>query len=93
MDKENKKELIKISISNYETIEKMPEDYANFGLITPALILGRMLDINSHPDFISRKLENDNLREFIDNTILFDNATLPDILSFSKIYLIQLENE
>lgn len=93
LDDESKKELIKASISNYEATEKMPENYATFGLLTPALILGRLLDVNGHQGFISKKLKDDNLRAFVENTILFDAATLSDILSFSKTYLIKLENE
>ena len=55
LDNESKKELVKVSISNYESIEKMPEDYATFGLVTPALVLGRLLDVDGFQGFIAKK--------------------------------------
>ena len=42
---------------------------------------------------LQKKIENDNIRGFVDYTNIADVSTLSDILSFSKAYLKQLENE
>jgi hypothetical protein len=93
LDTENKKSLIEKSISNYVTIEKMPDDYATFGLLTPALLLGRLLDLNNQSDFTIQKSKNQKLKAFVDYSEIGDTSVLPDIISCSKSYLKQLENE
>jgi len=93
LDTENKKRLIEKSISNYETIETMPDEYATFGLISPALVLGRLLDLNNQPEFTIEKSKNQKLKVFVDYTEIGDTYVLPDIISCSKAYLKQLENE
>ena len=93
LDTENKKRLIEKSISNYATIETMPDEYATFGLITPALVLGRLLDLNKQSDFTIQKSKNQKLKAFVDYTEIGDTFVLPDIISCSKAYLKQLGNE
>ena len=93
LDKTSKKELIKTVVFNYEIIKKMPENYATFGLLTPTLMLGRLLDISNQEDFKNIKLKSNKLRYFIVNSELLDEATLTDILACSKKYLNQLSYE
>jgi hypothetical protein len=93
LNKESKKILIDKSLSNYGIIEKMPDQYATFGLMTPALILGRLLDANNQQEFGTMKSKDDNLRGFINNGDIGDIQILTDIISFSKTYLKQIENE
>jgi hypothetical protein len=88
-----KKELIKKSIENYEVIENMPVEYATFGLITPALILGRILENSNYSNFINLKNKDIKYKSFIDYTNLTDTSVLSDIILISKEYLIQIEHE
>jgi hypothetical protein len=93
VDNKDKKELIKTSLNNYESIELMPENYGTFGLITPALILGRLLDVDNNSDLIEKKSKDDKLKAFIDYTFIGSISTLSDIIVISKEYLKELENE
>jgi len=71
----------------------LPDQYSIFGLITPALVLGRLLYVNAYPDFIIKKLKDDKLSCFVDYSYLGNCSTLSDIIAFLKEYLKQLENE
>jgi hypothetical protein len=93
MDNESKKELVITFIPNFEATEKMSDYYGIFGLRTSALVLARLLDVNHYQDFIMTKSKNNNLRVFVDYTIMGDANILSDIISFSKAYLIQIDNE
>jgi len=93
MDNKNQVELLKLVILNYNVIQKMPEDYATFGLMTPALVIARMLDVISYQDFTTRKSVDNILRDFVDYSYGVDINTLSDIISFAKAYLNQIENE
>ncbi|OQA64132.1 MAG: hypothetical protein BWY38_03073 [Ignavibacteria bacterium ADurb.Bin266] len=93
LDKNCKKELIKASISNYEAIKEMPAEYASFGLLTPALVLGRLMYKNNHEDFSTKMLENKNLERFVNDSEILDPETLDYILIYSKNYLTQIDNE
>jgi len=93
MDHEIRKELLRTSILNYETILKMPEDYSSFGLVTPALVLGRLLDAVGHQNFIEEKIKDNNLQMFINDASVGEVTTLSYILATSKAYLNQLDNE
>jgi len=93
LDVNSKKELIKAGISNFEMIEKMPENYGTFGLITPALVLGRLLETNNLAEFSTKISADSKLRWFVDKSIVDDTATLTYIVTNSKTYLKQLENE
>ena len=53
----------------------------------------QLLDVNHYQDFIMTKSKNNNLHVFVDYTIMGDANILSDIISFSKAYLIQIENE
>ena len=93
LEMNSKKELVKMGISNFEIIKQMPEHYATLGLITPALMLGRLLDANNQQEFITSKSADNQLRRFISSSDLPDVTVLNKILACSKDYLKQLENE
>lgn len=93
LDENTRKEIVGKGISNFEAIKEMPEHYANFGLVTPALLLGRLMEVNNQKEFVTLKSGKDNLRYFIDSSNLLDEETLMNILTYSKAYLKQLNNE
>jgi hypothetical protein len=85
--------LIEHCISNYRIFEKMPDFYGTFSLSTPALVLGRVLDVKEYSVYKSKKSKNDYFTHFINNTQLTDRQILSDIITLSKQYLNQLKNE
>jgi len=93
LSKEEKVELVRKSVSDYEIKEKMPDNYSTFGLITPALVLGRLLDTDNFQEFSTKKTKDKNIQSFVDYTHLGNRSTLSDIIAVSKEYLKQLENE
>ncbi len=93
MNNNTKKELLELSISNYEGKHYLPEYYATFGLQTQALVLGRLLDIEKYQAYISIKESDEYLRKFIDSSILYDKSSLSAIVNLAKNYKNQLKNE
>lgn len=93
LSKKEKIGLIKKAVSDYEIKEKMPDNYSTFGLTTPALILGRLLDTDNFQEYSAIKTKDKNTQSFIDYTYLGSSSTLSDIIIISKSYLKQIENE
>lgn len=93
LDKTDKKELLRACISNYEMVREMPKSYGTFGLTSPAMVLGRILKVDKYPDFISKESTDNKLKNFVNKSYYEGVSTLSDIVSYSKGYLKQLENE
>jgi len=93
IDNVSKKELIMTCVKNFEIMDSMPKYYGTFGLITPALVLGRLMEISKYQNYIDEKAENENLSVFIDKTYISDSDILYNIQTLSKSYLFQLNNE
>lgn len=93
MDNSEIKGLIEQCISNYQNFEKMPDLYGTFSLTTPALVLGRTLDVREYPVYQSKKSKNRKFEHFVDNTQLTDKQILSDVITLSKQYLNQLKDE
>ncbi|MCD5383067.1 hypothetical protein LR002_03010 [Candidatus Gracilibacteria bacterium] len=93
LSKKEKVGLIKKSVSDYEIKERMTDNYSPFGLTTPALILGRLLDIDKFQEFYTKKAKDSKMQSFVDYTHLGSRSTLSDIIKISKLYLKQIENE
>src|SRR5690606_18271013 len=90
---ENRIRLIEKSFSNYKVMKQMPKEYASFGLLTPALVMGRMMDIDRFPSFIDAKFENKALQTFIENTQPGIVNLFSEIASMATAYLKILKNE
>jgi hypothetical protein len=71
----------------------MTDNYSPFGLTTPALILGRLLDIDKFQEFYTKKAKDSKMQSFVDYTHLGSRSTLSDIIKITKLYLKQIENE
>ncbi|MCF8360911.1 MAG: hypothetical protein K9H26_19335 [Prolixibacteraceae bacterium] len=93
MSNNTKKELLELSISNYEGKLNLPEYYASFGLETSSLVLGRLLDTDKYQAYISMAEGDECLRKFIDSSILYDKSSLSAIVNLAKNYKNQLKNE
>ncbi|MFA9388820.1 MAG: hypothetical protein ACERKD_03385 [Prolixibacteraceae bacterium] len=93
MSNNTKKELLELSISNYEGKRDLTEYYATFGLQTQALVLGRLLDIDKYQAYISMRENDESVRRFIDSSILYDKSSLSAIVNLAKKYKSQLKNE
>ncbi|MCP4179233.1 MAG: hypothetical protein GY756_15850, partial [bacterium] len=53
--RKEKIELTKSAISNYEVKKEMSDNYSTFGLTTPALVLGRLIDTGNFQEFNAKK--------------------------------------
>lgn len=93
IDKKNKKELIAVTLLNYEKRDKMPEHFSTFGKMSSTLILGRILEHDQYSKYGVQKKYADKIKRFIDNSYLEDVSTMLQIVALSKEYLNQLENE
>jgi len=93
MSIDEKKELLGLGISNYEGKNKLPEYYSSFGLETSTLVLGRLLDVDNYHAYISLAAKDEQLKKFIDSSILYDSSSLSKTINLAKNYEIQLKNE
>lgn len=89
LDTKSKKELLERCILNYEKIKKLPEYYTTYNLLTPTLILGRILEVDNYQEYIAQKDIDRNLQKFVDSSMLFDYSSLSDIIDISKEYVFQ----
>lgn len=87
LDNADKQDIVKTTISNYQAKKGLTSEYATFDLTTPALILGRFLDIENNLEFVNKKSKNDKIRNFVDYSFLGETAILEEIINISKQYL------
>lgn len=93
MSVNDKKELLELSISNYEGKYNLPKYYSSFGLETSTLVLGRLLDVDNYQAYISAAANDERLKRFIASSILFDSSSLAKTIDLAKNYEIRLKNE
>lgn len=91
LDVKTKEKLIENCIFNYEKIEELTEYYTTFNLLTPTLILGRILEVDNLPEYVAQKTVDKNLQKFVDYSMLYDYSSLSDIIDISKEYIIQIK--
>lgn len=80
----SKKELITLTVTKYESKKTMIEDYSLYGLMTPALILARTLELENDESLQKRKNTSQPLSSFIKDMDLYEPQELEGIISMSR---------
>lgn len=85
------KELLKLSLANYEKKNNAKKEYALYDLSTTCLVLGRILEQSKTMTFEKIKNSIPSLQQFIDECSIPNKELLDQIIIASNKYLKQLE--
>lgn|SRR5690606_14840685 len=85
--------LIERCLSNYKRMKQLPEYFSTFGLVTPSLVLGRLMEVDRYSTFLQAESANQILTSFIAYSLPADVSQFDTIVSIAREYLKSLKNE
>lgn len=74
-------------------MKQLPEYFSTFGLVTPSLVLGRLMEVDRYSTFLQAESANQILTSFIAYSLPADVSQFDTIVSIAREYLKSLKNE